>query len=204
MVVDLDLRIPGKELKSKKEVDIPYLFLFVFVALFIISSFIIIAVSTSRITLHNINIKELQKETALLNGRIAQMDKELNRISSLTGNVEDKIDFLLDDLFSLEILTYLASATPDNLSVEKLKITNTQLVIQGESQKEEPVLSLAKKISSLSFVDKVELPEITLIENQIYAYSLKCKLFSILESDRKKDVVNILSNTSSGTEGELY
>ena len=199
MVVKLDLRIPGRELKNKNEMSSGHLILFSLVALFFISSFLVITVSTWRTVSLNYKRTELLNESIALNNKLTIMDKEFSRLTARNGAMESKIDFILDDVPSIEFLSYLVSFLPDGLSIESVNMTTTELTIIGKSRKEETVLALITTLTSSNIVESVELPSITLGANGMFSYTLNCRLMSMLRiklNEIKNDNITSLKDYS--------
>lgn len=181
MVVKLDLRIPGKELRNKNEVTGRHLILFSLAALFFISSFLVITASAWRLFSHDFKHTELQKESVVLKENLVTMNKEFERLTTINRELENKLDFMLDDLPSIEFLTYLVSVLPVDLTVESVNMTTSELTLVGKARKEEIVLALTNSLTSSNIIESIELPNIALGANNIYSYTLNCKIAPLLK-----------------------
>lgn len=180
MVVKLDLRIPGKELRNKSDTSFVQLLLFSFTALYIVTSVLIIFISIWRITSHSLKLTGLQNESRVLNNKISLMDKELSRLTTASSETEKKLDYLLDDTPTLEFMFYLLTSTPEGMSVNNVTLTNVELTITGKSYKEETVFTLINSLSSSGLLEKTDLPQIRFESDSIYTYKLTCKIKPIL------------------------
>lgn len=182
MVVKLDIRLSGKETRQERESGYKHLVLFTFVFLFAIASTLVFIVGGWQLYSFR-NQGAALKEVAISNSKkISVMDRELARILGVTSKFESKLDYLLSDIPSIELLTAFAAIMPANITVESLSLTASKLSIAGIGKNEEEILQFANDLNTTSFASSVSVPVIAPASRNgvsMRTFKLECVLFPL-------------------------
>lgn len=182
MVVKLDIRLSGKETREERESGYKHLLLFAAVFLFAIASTLVFVLGAWQLYSLRSQRTDL-RDVALSNAqKISVMDKELSRISGETSQFELKLDYLLSDIPSIELLTAFAAIMPDTITVESLSLTTSKLSITGIGKNEEDILQFANDLNTTSFASSVSVPVISPATRNgvnMRTFKLECVLFPL-------------------------
>jgi hypothetical protein len=191
MVVKLDLRLPGKETREERESGYKHLLLFTSVFIFAIAGTLVFTVGGWQLYSLRTQRQEL-KDGAFSNSRkIAIMDKELGRITGDMSILESKIDYMLSDIPSVELLTALAKILPEGITIETLSMTSGRLSLSGIGRNEEEILQFANDLHLAPFANIVSVPVISPANRNgvnMRSFKLDCTLFPIEQIILKSDV----------------
>ena len=182
MVVKLDLRLPGKETREERESGYKHLLLFTSIFLFAIAGTLVFIIGGWQ--LYSLRSQRLElKEGALSNSeKIAIMDKELGRITGDMSKLETKLDYLLSDIPSVELLTILAKILPEGITIEVLSMTSGRLSLSGIGRNEEEILQFANNLHMAPFANIVSVPVISPANRNgvnMRSFKLDCTLFPL-------------------------
>lgn len=191
MVVKLDLRLPGKETREERESGYKHLLLFTSIFLFAIAGTLVFIIGGWQ--LYSLRSQRLElKEGALSNSeKIAIMDKELGRITGDMSKLETKLDYLLSDIPSVELLTILAKILPEGITIEVLSMTSGRLSLSGIGRNEEEILQFANNLHMAPFANIVSVPVISPANRNgvnMRSFKLDCTLFPLAQIILKSDV----------------
>lgn len=191
MVVKLDLRLPGKETREERESGYKHLLLFTSIFLFAIAGTLVFIIGGWQ--LYSLRSQRLElKEGALSNSeKIAIMDKELGRITGDMSKLETKLDYLLSDIPSVELLTILAKILPEGITIEVLSMTSGRLSLSGIGRNEEEILQFANNLHMAPFANIVSVPVISPANRNgvnMRSFKLDCTLFPLEQIILKSDV----------------
>lgn len=191
MVVKLDLRLPGKETREERESGYKHLLLFTSIFLFAIAGTLVFIIGGWQ--LYSLRSQRLElKEGALSNSeKIAIMDKELGRITGDMSKLETKLDYLLSDIPSVELLTILAKILPEGITIEVLSMTSGRLSLSGIGRNEEEILQFANNLHMVPFANIVSVPVISPANRNgvnMRSFKLDCTLFPLEQIILKSDV----------------
>lgn len=186
MTVKIDLRIPGK---YKSKLDEPdnslrhYIFFSAVAAFFLIVSTVIILGSWKIYSIGS-DIKRVEnvKATTLKNTEL--MDKELARVTGEADIIDKKLDFVLADIPSIEIMTGLDSLMPQSLVLDSLVISQGKAVFSGTALNEEDVILFVDKLANSQIVLAVEVPVIKnskLSNYNVRTFTVTCRLRTMRE-----------------------
>ncbi|MDD7648753.1 PilN domain-containing protein [Cloacibacillus porcorum] len=107
------------------------------------------------------------------------METELARLTKESGAVEEKLDFVLDDVPSIEFLYELGERTVDGVVVESLTMNRESASLKGVAFADEEVLEFGDGLLAASCVNSVSLPVITPTQRSganLKAFSIELKL----------------------------
>lgn len=182
MVVRLDLRLPGKETREERESGYQHLFLFASVFLFAITATLVFVIGAWQLySLRDEKIR-IEERTSSDTVRISVMDRELSRITEETSRLEFKMDYMLSDIPSIEILTSIVKILPGDINIETFSLASSRLAISGTGRNEEEILDFADKLNNSHFADKVSLPAIaqgTRNGAPVRTFKLECSLLPL-------------------------
>lgn len=191
MVLKLDLRLPGKETREERESGYKHLLLFTSIFLFVIACTLVFIVGGWQ--LYSLRSQRLVLvEEALSNSqKIAIMDKELGRITGDMSVLESKLDYMLSDIPSVELLTVLAKMLPEGITIEALSMTSGRLSLSGIGRNEEEILQFANNLHLTPFANVVSVPVISPASRNgvnIRTFKLECTLFPLYQIIQRSDV----------------
>lgn len=186
MTVKIDLRIPGK---YKSKLDEPenslrhYIFFSAVAAFFLIVSTVILLGSWK---IHSINsdIKRIENIKATTVKNTELMDKELARLVGEADIIDKKLDFVLAEIPSIEIMTGLDHLMPQSLVLDSLVISQGKAVFAGTALNEEDVILFVNKLANSQIVRAVEVPVIKnskLSNYNVRSFTVTCQLRSMRE-----------------------
>ncbi len=179
MVVKLDLRTNKQEQKTDSERSSRHYLLFSFAALFFISSLLLLAMGGYRLYSLRAARAALDESVIANNENLALMEKELARLTKESGAIEEKLDFILDDVPSLEFLYELEERMIDGVVVESLSMTRDRASLKGVAFADEEVLEFGDGLLKAASVNSVSLPVITSAQRSgmnFKAFSIEVKL----------------------------
>lgn len=181
MVVKLNLLIPGKEVADEGEKSYKHLAVFAVASLFFIASLIVLLVGGWKVYSLRSERSMLIESSSVLNNKMDSMNASYAEAVASNQKYKDKLDFVLDDIPSIEFFSSLVAVIPDGVSVESVKMTKTDIAISGKARGEEPVLALAGALASIACVDSASLPEIKPVagSNGLFTYSVNLKLIPL-------------------------
>lgn len=186
MTVKIDLRIPGK---YKSQLDEPenslrhYIVFSAVAAFFLIVSTVII-LGSWKIYSIGADIKRTEniKATTVKNTEI--MDKELARVAGEADVIDKKLDFVLAEIPSIEIMTGLDTLMPQSLVLDSLVISQGKVVFAGTALNEEDVMLFVDKLANSQIVLAVEVPVIKnskLSNYNVRSFTVTCRLRTMRE-----------------------
>lgn len=182
MVVRLDLRLPGKETRQERESGWQHLLLFASVFLFAITATLVFVIGGWQLYSLRSERTRIEERTSSDTSKISVMDRELNRITAETSRLEVKMDYMLSDVPSVEILTSIVKVMPGDINIETLSLTFARLVISGTGRNEEEILDFADKLHYSHFAQNVSVPVIahgTRNGSTVRTFRLECTLFPL-------------------------
>ncbi|MDO4560560.1 MAG: PilN domain-containing protein [bacterium] len=179
MVVKLDLRTNKQEQKTDSERSSRHYLLFSFAALFFISSLLLLAMGGYRLYSLRAARAALDESVIANNENLALMEKELARLTKESGAIEEKLDFILDDVPAIEFLYELEERMIDGVVVESLSMTRDRASLKGVAFADEEVLEFGDGLLKAASVNSVSLPVITSAQRSgmnFKAFSIEVKL----------------------------
>lgn len=182
MVVKLDLRLPGKETRQERESGYKHLLLFTSIFLFAIVTTLVFIIGGWQLYSLRGQRFDLKQGATSNAGKIAIMDKELVRITGEISKLELKLDYLLSDIPSVELLTQLARILPENITIESLSMTSGSLNLSGIGKNEEEILQFANSLNLAAFVSNISVPSIAAASRSginMRTFKLECTLFPL-------------------------
>ena len=200
MTVKIDLRIPGK---YKSQLDEPdnslrhYIFFSAVAAFFLIVSTVIILGSWKIYSIGS-DIKRVENVKATTVKNTELMDKELARVTGEADIIDKKLDFVLADIPSIEIMTALDSLMPQSLVLDSLVISQGKAVFSGTALNEEDVILFVDKLANSQIVLAVEVPVIKnskLSNYNVRTFTVTC----LLRTMREILQVNVFSEQEIST-----
>lgn len=161
MTVKLDLRINKQDAAAEiKETGRHYLLFFAAACFFILSAFIF-TISGYRIYMADSQRAEILKTIETDKERTAALDKELLRLSSENGASEAKLDFILGNIPSIELLSDINEKLIDGIAIESVSMNAATAVLKGVAFADEEVVQFSESLSEAPAVKSVALPIIT-------------------------------------------
>ncbi|ANZ45325.1 PilN domain-containing protein [Cloacibacillus porcorum] len=179
MVVKLDLRTNKQEQQAEQERSPRHYILFSLAALFFISSLLVFAMGGYRLYAIGSARRAMAEGVAADNENLKLMETELARLTKESGAVEEKLDFVLDDVPSVEFLYELGERTVDGVVVESLTMNRESASLKGVAFADEEVLEFGDGLLAASCVNSVSLPVITPTQRSganLKAFSIELKL----------------------------
>lgn len=179
MVVKLDLRIPGKETRKEIETGYRHLLVFAAAALFLFTMIIILGLGTWKFYSLSNEKKDLARMAAAEMQKLQIMDNELKRVVKENDLTEDKLDYMLGDIPSIELLSALSAILPDGVALERVNITQDKALFKGVAHNEKSILLFTDNIASSDLTLSVSLPVITpAVRNGIKVrdFTIECEL----------------------------
>jgi hypothetical protein len=126
------------------------------------------------------------------------MDKELARVTGEADIIDKKLDFVLADIPSIEIMTGLDSLMPQSLVLDSLVISQGKAVFSGTALNEEDVILFVDKLANSQIVLAVEVPVIKnskLSNYNVRTFTVTC----LLRTMREILQVNVFSEQEIST-----
>ena len=179
MVVKLDLSTNKQEQQTDGERSSRHYILFSLAALFFISSLLLLAMGGWRLYSLRASRAALGESVIVNNENLALMEKELARLRKESGAIEEKLDFILDDVPSVEFLYELEERMIDGVVVESLSMTRDHASLKGVAFADEEVLEFGDGLLKAASVNSVSLPVITQAQRNgmnFKAFSIELKL----------------------------
>ena len=161
MVVRLDLRTNRQVYSEDKKSEAKYYLLFSLAALFFLTSLLIFTVGGLRLWLAGSEKSELMQELNGDNDRLLMLNVEFKRLTAQNNEAEKKMDFILGDTPSIELLADIGACLPDGLVIEALTMNPETASLKGVAFGDEEVLSFIGELQQKSSVKAVSLPVIT-------------------------------------------
>jgi|GEM_PF-600765 len=206
MVVQLDLRVPGKHIKLKLESEkkLSHYFVFSAAAAFMLTVVAVLLLSAWKFYSLNGEKNDFISEKNTAEQNLAIMEKEFSRLSSEAGAIDAKLDYMLGDVPSVEIMTALDPIIPNGVAVKTLTITNDRALFGGAALNAEDVMVFINKLSAAAFVQSVGVPNIknSQTKNQsACTFSVECKLKPLREILATDPFPETKNTAVSGDEG---
>lgn len=181
MVVQLDLRVPGKHIKLKLESEkkLSHYFVFSAAAAFLITVAAVLLLSAWRFYSLSGEKNDFIEEKSTAEQNLLIMDKEFSRLNSEAGAVGSKLDYMLGDVPSVEIMTALDPLIPHGVAIKTLTITPDKALFGGAAMNAEDVLMFINKLSAAPFIQSVGVPSIKNSQakgQNACTFSVECKL----------------------------
>ena len=179
MVVKLDLRTNKQETKQKVETNVRYYLLFSLATLFLITSALLFLFAGWRFYSARVLRADFTESIGINNDRLAMLSAELNRLKKQNGSIEEKLDYSLGDIPSLELLTDLSEHSIDGIVIESLIMTKDTATIKGVAFADDEVLQLGDELLQGASIESLSLPIITTAQRNgvdLKAFSLELKL----------------------------
>ena len=179
MVVRLNLSIPGKETAKDNEYSYRHLLVFAAAALFFVASLVVLSVCCWKLVSIHSEKGDLLSETTEINNKLDSVNLAYNKALSSQQQYEQKLDFLLDDVPTIEFLSSITPIIPEGVSVESVKMTKIDVAVSGSAGSEEAILSFASAITASPYVDSIALPDIKQAVaggSRLFNYTLGLKL----------------------------
>lgn len=161
MVVKIDLRIPGRETRSERESDFRHVAVFSAAMLFILTVAAVYSIGIWRLYGIKQDIITTKVSITGTSDKVAVMDRELERIASETRIMDDKLNFMLSDLPSIEFMTNLSKIMPERVFIESIAMTKDKVVLSGSGPNETEILAFANNLSLEPYISSVSVPNIT-------------------------------------------
>lgn len=181
MVIKSDLRNPEKyKSKTDAETSISHYLVFTAAASFVFTIIVVIILGiwiTNSID-KNITIVENQKSNTIK--QLAVIDKKYELQAGTAQKTGSKIQYILSDIPSIEILTALDTILPSGASIESISITDKTVEFKGTTLKEDDVLLFVNNLSIAPFVSSAGIPIIT-ENNTTKNFLIACNLKSLSE-----------------------
>lgn len=190
MVAKIDLRIPGKEQNQTEKPTHRYHVLFVFATLFFCVSVAVCGMSAWELYSLGSDATEIARSTSSISEQQAVMEAEFKRLTARDETTAAKVDFMLQDVPSVEFLSSLIAFIPDSLSVESVKMTSTTVDISGMAKTEDAILNFIDQIVSSRLIESAAIPDIRPVADggKMFSYSVHCvpsTLLQIIEETQK-------------------
>jgi len=185
MVVKLNLIVDAKyKTDSKQEKVIKHYVVFAAAAAFLLVSAVVIILGSWRLYSLSEDKKILEAKRVTLTQNIKLMQDELGRLDLEAADIEGKLNFMLEDIPAVELMTSLDPLIPDGVYLESLNITKTYAEFKGIAIDDENVTDFVKRLSKAPFTISVEVPIITptKIKNKnVRSFTIKCAISDIKE-----------------------
>lgn len=205
MVVKLDLRLPGKETRDERESGYKHLLLFTSIFLFAIATTLVFIIGGWQLYSLRTQRFDLQQEAVSSRGKISMMDRELGRITGEMSKLESKLDYLLSDIPSIELLTVLAKILPEGITIESLSMTSAKLSLSGIGKNEEEILRFANNLHLAPFANNISVPLIAAASRNginMRTFKLECTLYPLEQIILRKDL-DELKKLNAASEDEV-
>jgi len=105
--------------------------------------------------------------------------------------LETKLDYMLSDIPSVELLTVIAKMLPEGITIETLSMTSGRLSLSGIGRNEEEILQFANDLHMAPFANIVSVPVISPANRNgvnMRSFKLDCTLFPLEQIILKSDV----------------
>ena len=179
MVIRINLSIPGKEKAKEDEYSYRHLLVFAAASLFFLASLVVLTVCCWKLVSLRSEKQELIRETTEINNTLDIMNIAYGKAVSSQQQYEQKMDFILDDVPTIEFLSSITPIIPEGVSVESVKMTKIDVAVSGSAGSEEAILSFASAITASPYVDSIALPDIKQAAaggSRLFNYTLGLKL----------------------------
>ena len=185
MVVKLNLIVDAKyKTDSKQEKVIKHYVVFAAAAAFLLVSAVVIILGSWRLYSLSEDKKAFEAKRVTLTQNIKLMQDELGRLYLEAADIEGKLNFMLEDIPAVELMTSLDPLIPEGVYLESLNITKTYAEFKGIAIDDQNVTDFVNRLSKASFTISVEVPIITptKIKNKnVRSFIIKCALSDIKE-----------------------
>ncbi len=180
MVIRINLSIPGKEKAKEDEYSYRHLLVFAAASLFFLASLVVLTVCCWKLVSLRSEKQELIRETTEINNTLDIMNIAYGKAVSSQQQYEQKMDFILDDVPTIEFLSSITPMITEEVSVESVKMTKIDAAVSGSAVNEEAILSFASAITESPYVESIALPEIkqskTANGDKLFSYTFGLKL----------------------------
>jgi len=182
MVIKINLSIPNPSMsrsKAKAEAGIKYYIIFAAAAAYLLTAFAVLLLGFWKIYLLHGEKLEIVNSSRVIANNVTVMDKEYKRLLVEASTVDFKLDFMLGDTPSIEILTLLDSLLPEGVTIESVNITPLKAIFEGVALREGDALQFVNNLSSAAFVVSVDIPDIKSIQlkgAKVTSFSVECTI----------------------------
>ncbi|MDD4160483.1 MAG: PilN domain-containing protein [Synergistaceae bacterium] len=186
MVVKLDLRIPGKHNLKLDEPDnsLKHYLLFSAAAAFFVIVSAVILLGSWKIYSTSTDIKRIEDRKSSVVKSTELMDKELARLNGESVLIDEKLEFMLAEIPSIELMTGLDLLMPQGLVLDSLLISKGKAVFGGIAMDEEDIMTFVDRLSNSRIVLAVDVPVIKnskLKKYNVRSFTITCTLRSMRE-----------------------
>ena len=185
MVIKIDLRIIEKtKSRSEAETGLPHYFVFAAAAAFMLTVIAVLLLGAWNVYSLRGDKDEIIAQKNSITSNLSVMDMEYTRLSGEAGEHGTKLNYMLDDIPSIEILTALDSLLPNGTVIESLTISGGKAVFKGVALKEDDALQFVNKLSTAPFASSVDVADITASRVKgasAKAFSVTCTLRPLRE-----------------------
>lgn len=186
MTVKLDLRIPGKyKIKlDEPENSFRHYLLFSAVAAFFLIVSSVLLLGSWKVYSINAGIKKIEARKSSIIKNTELMDKELVRLTGEADLVDQKLDFVLADIPSIEVMIGLDRIMPEGLVLDSLVVSQGQAMFKGTALDEEDIMLFVDRLTDSKIVLSVEVPVIKnskMKQYNVKTFSITCKLRTMRE-----------------------
>ena len=185
MVIKLNLKVGEKyKTESKNEKVIKHYVVFAAAAAFLLVSAVVIILGSWRLYSLSEDKKTFEAKRVTVTQNIKLMEDELARLDLEAADIESKLDFMLEEIPAVELMTSLDPLIPEGIYLESLTLTKTYAEFKGIAIGEENVTDFVNRLSKAPLTLSLEVPVITptKIKNKnVRSFTIKCVLRDIKE-----------------------
>lgn len=161
MVVKLDLRINKQESAQEQEKVGRHYILFLFTAVFVLTAALFMALSGYKYYEVIGKRAEIAEAIQANNDRMTMINIEYQRLSKQNALIETKLDYVLGNIPSVELLYELNDKLIDGIVIESLTMNAASATIKGVAFADEEIVSFSESLMQTAVIDSVSLPTIT-------------------------------------------
>ncbi|MDY9920222.1 MAG: PilN domain-containing protein [Synergistota bacterium] len=189
MVIKLNLKVGAKyKTASKREQGLEHYIIFAIAAAFLLVSAAVILLGSWKLYSLSEDRKALEARRVTVTQNIKLMETELARLDTEAAVIDNKLNFMLDEVPAVEVMTSLDPLIPKGIYLESLTLNKGYAVYKGIALEEEDVTVFVNRLSRAPSTLSIEVPDIkpTKIKNtNVRSFSIRCAINSI------KDILNV-------------
>ena len=183
MVIKLNLKVGAKYKEtSKKERSLEHYIVFAAAAAFLLVSATVIIMGSWRLYSLSEDRKALEVRRETVKQSIKLMEAELARLDLEATGIETKLNYMLEEIPAVEIMTSLDPLIPEGIYLESLTLNKGYAVFKGIALEEEDVTAFVNRLSGAPSILSVEVPDIkpSKVKNRkVRSFSIRCALNSL-------------------------
>ena len=204
MVIKLNLKVGAKyKTTSKKEQGLEHYIVFSIAAAFLLVSAAVIIFGSWKLYSLSEDRKALEARRANATQSIKLMETELARLDTEAAAIDGKLNYMLEEVPAVEIMTSLDPMIPDGIYLESLTLNKGYAVYKGIALEEEDVTAFVNRLSGAPSTLSIEVPDIkpAKVKNRnVRTFSIRCAINNIRDIQNAGVVPEIKETVLGGGE----